>query len=1152
MDGQTPIKRKSFKRRAFRALAFLLLVGLVTVGALPWLLGTPPARRAIVAAVNRALAPSRVGLRGLSLSWTGSIRLSGVSLRDGHGKTLLDARLAVLNRGLFALLLDRSRLGMLTLDGAAVDIERRADGTIDLVDALMPPPSKTATTPPSDAKTAARPATDITLRVVRGSLRLKTPELIEPLTAKQMDMEVRVPAAAGQKLSWKIRLEDPLDGTSAVATLGIDGEFDHRAEAMPDLALTIKGEQWPLAVAGSGMSARGRFDGVMKAARESGRWSSSADAKVLALDAAGAVLNGDRLSLDVVSAGWDVAESAAGWSIRRLAVVAPVGTLSATASIATAGASAVPEARVEGKLDLASLAKQLPHTLRLRDGLSLEHGSARVVVQLKTVGEAQLATAEANVSDLVARNASRAFTLRDPAAVTARASRSKTGVSVEALVVKTAFLDLTGSGDLDRGVKLAGTIDLGGLETQFRDLIDFGAIELAGKGRMAGDFRKTGATFVGRYAAEVRGLKVAGLSTKPLIRDAMRFDAAVSGPADASGMPRSWENLRVNLKSSLDTIAMTATSRDKTISVKASASLPVPAEVSSRDGQADVSLAARFRPGRDPLGQGVIDLDEVRLGLRPADPALVATGTLALAVKGSIDLDGDDLSLFPLPLPASYRAAAALAPEGLKLHGIRKTPLAQRAAKAVLVGDLAAIEQALAVWADRPASGLGGSLVAQFAMGEGGKLNLGLSAVVPDLSRPAPDGKGRKPEGPLSLAYTGTYDPAADRLRIDALALVTRYARLDANGRVDEPAGRRLADLQGTLAPTWETVSALVAEMSEPKARLAGGPRPFRVKGPLSGGTLAAMLKGLDAEVGVELSSLDAFGLALGPAPLVVRCKAGALSIDPIETTLNSGRVVLKPGLTVDDAQGIALLLAKGSAIDGAEINDEVSKRVLTYVAPVLDEATHVNGKFSVTIEQGEFPITGPPTHRVKMTGQVVFQDVMFAPGPFAGQLLSLVGQPGAPGLRLQQPVQLAVANGRVMQKGLSIPLRGTSAISLEGSVGFDQTLDLRATVPITKGMLGARSGLDELVGENRVTVPIDGTVSKPRVNKQALQVAVRELSKNVFKRDLSKEAAALLDKLGPPSTPGGGVPKDAKGLEDELIRRLLPKRRPPAGAQQP
>jgi translocation and assembly module TamB len=550
----------------------------------------------------------------------------------------------------------------------------------------------------------------------------------------------------------------------------------------------------------------------------------------------------------------------------------------------------------------------------------------------------------------------------------------------------------------------------------------------------------------------------------------------------------------------------------------------------------------------------VIDLDEVCLGLRPADPALVATGTLALAVKGSIDLDGDDLSLFPLPLPASYRAAAALAPEGLKLHGIRKTPLAQRAAKAVLVGDLAAIEQALAVWADRPASGLGGSLVAQFAMGagEGGKLNLGLSAVVPDLSRPAPDGKGRKPEGPLSLAYTGTYDPAADRLRIDALALVTRYARLDANGRVDEPAGRRLADLQGTLAPTWETVSALVAEMSEPKARLAGGPRPFRVKGPLSGGTLAAMLKGLDAEVGVELSSLDAFGLALGPAPLVVRCKAGALSIDPIETTLNSGRVVLKPGLTVDDAQGIALLLAKGSAIDGAEINDEVSKRVLTYVAPVLDEATHVNGKFSVTIDQGEFPITGPPTHRVKMTGQVVFQDVMFAPGPFAGQLLSLVGQPGAPGLRLQQPVQLAVANGRVMQKGLSIPLRGTSAISLEGSVGFDQTLDLRATVPITKGMLGARSGLDELVGENRVTVPIDGTVSKPRVNKQALQVAVRELSKNVFKRDLSKEAAALLDKLGPPSTPGGGVPKDAKGLEDELIRRLLPKRRPPAGAQQP
>ena len=137
MDDQTPRKR-SIVRRVARAVALVLLLGVVVLGAIPWLLSTPPARDAFVAAVNQRIAPSRFGLGGLSVSWAGSIRLSGVSLRYKHGKTLVTARQAVLDRGLLALALDRSRLGTLTVDGAVVDVERAADGVIDLVDALLP------------------------------------------------------------------------------------------------------------------------------------------------------------------------------------------------------------------------------------------------------------------------------------------------------------------------------------------------------------------------------------------------------------------------------------------------------------------------------------------------------------------------------------------------------------------------------------------------------------------------------------------------------------------------------------------------------------------------------------------------------------------------------------------------------------------------------------------------------------------------------------------------------------------------------------------------------------------------------------------------------------------------------------------------------
>ena len=134
------------------------------------------------------------------------------------------------------------------------------------------------------------------------------------------------------------------------------------------------------------------------------------------------------------------------------------------------------------------------------------------------------------------------------------------------------------------------------------------------------------------------------------------------------------------------------------------------------------------------------------------------------------------------------------------------------------------------------------------------------------------------------------------------------------------------------------------------------------------------------------------------------------------------------------------------------------------------------------------------------------------------------------PRLRLHQPVQLTVADGRVFQKGLNVPINKDAAIAMEGSVGFDESLDLRASVPITKGMLGSAAGLDDLVGDGKVTVPIAGTVSHPRVNQQALQVAIRDLAKNVLKRDVSREASKFLDRLGPaPDAKGGAARAGSK-----------------------
>jgi translocation and assembly module TamB len=1169
MDGQTP--RRTWARRLVRALTLGLLTAAGLLVALPWLLATPPARSALVRAVNRALAPSRIELRGVSASWFGSIRLIGLKLHDASGKTLIDAPRATVDRGLLALALRPTQLGTISVEDAAFDIERRADGSIDLIDALVHP-GHAAGEPPK-ATTEPKTGPDLTLRLMRGRLKLVSPELAEPLVAARMELEARLPAAADEVLSWRVRLAEPPGGTPR-ETLGLDGSCDHHAATSRDLSLVLKGERWPLALAGAAVgadvAARARFDGLLRLDHKAGRWAATGDARLLDLDASGPALSGDRLRFDTVAASWDLEQTADAWSVRLVKVKCPVADLFGRGEAGSGHRG--PSARLEANVDLAALARQAPHVLRIRDGLTLERGSARVTADLSTEGETSKVALDAWLSDLSARDKTHAFTLRDPAALSAHGTRTTTGVSVQTLTLKAAAGDLKGGGDLQRGLTCSGSLDLAALQAQFRELIDFGGMELAGKARMAADYRRTktatGATFVGRYAAEVRGLKVVGLNPEPLVRDMARFDVAAAGPADPSGLPQGWTGVRANLKSNRDTVTLSATNKDDTASMTATASLPLsalPVKLVERDGQVGAKVVGRWK-----ASTAVVELDELSLSLVPADPTLAADGTLALAVRGRLELDADNLVLAPLPQPgpAGKTPTLALAPEGLRLHGVRTTPLTDRAAKLLVVGDVAALDRAKAVWTAGTPTGLAGALSAQIVLASGGpgKLHLGAQVQVPDLSRLAADGKGRRPEGPLELTVRGTYEPTPDRLTLDELEAVTRYATLSASGRIDGPTGRLLVDLSGTLTPVWPNVSALAAEMVEPGLKLTGGARPIRVKGPLTGGSLAAVLKRLDAEVGLELTSADAFGMKLGPTPLVVRFGNGAATIDPISATLNGGRVVLEPGLDVDETRGIALRLAPGSAISDAAINDEVCRRLLCYVAPVLDDATHVRGKISLAIENGDFPLVGPPERRVNMTGRLTFQDVVFAPGKFATEVLTLTGKPDRPGLKIRQSVQLAIADGRVTQKGLEIPVRGDASIGLDGSVGFDQTLDLRARVPLARSMLGQVAGLDKTIGGQRVTVPIGGTVQQPRVNRQALQVALKELSKGLFTRELSEKASDLLNQLAPPADAAGarpaagaasGAPADPlQGLQNELMKRLAPRRRdapaPPPPADEP
>ncbi len=816
----------------------------------------------------------------------------------------------------------------------------------------------------------------------------------------------------------------------------------------------------------------------------------------------GPALAGDRLRLDRVAAAWEVGQALAGVDGPSPGNDQP-GRHDRRRGALTEQPGA--SARIEGRVDLAALAQQLPHALRLRDGLSLERGEARARAVLKTEADGQRYEVEAALSDLVAREQGRTITLRSPAALSALLSRRSEVLRVDRLAAKADFLDLTGAGDFDRGVAVRGTLDLAALQAQLRDLVKFGGLVMSGRGRFAADYRRVDARYAARMAIEFRKLDLRGLTAGPILRDLARADAVLHGPAVAPGLPCGWTEATLHLKSDPTAASLSATARDGALILAATASTAL--SLGGSDALASAKVAGRW-------ADGALDLDDLRLALRPSAPNPTA-GSLDLAMKGRYDRAMGVLTLVPLPWTGS--PPVVLAPLGLKVSGLGK-PGAGPKVEGSVVGDLAALDRLLVLATGGAPIGLAGTWNGNLATrpDPDGRLRFEINLGSPDLSLADSTGRGRRPEGPFGAAFSGWYRSDADRLDVENLTVGTRYAVVFASGRLDEPGGRRVADLKGSLAPNWTTLKALVASAVEPGATVQGSPaRAFRVRGPLSGGGTAAILRGLDAEVGVDLVEFKAFGMTLGATPLVARCGGGRLVIEPIQTTLNNGRVDLRPEVRLDDPKGPWLALAPGSAIAGAEINDEVTRRVLAFVAPVLQDATAAHGKVSADFRQAEFPIGGDAGRTATVIGQVAFDGVEFGAGPMAADLLGMVGHRRATTVRLQQPVQLAIAAGRINQSGLVIPVGRAAPIVVRGSVGFDQTLALRADVPVTPAMLGMKAAPGDAFGDGTtVAIPIGGTLSRPTIDQRALKVALGKAGETLLKNGAADKAVDLLKRL--------------------------------------
>src|SRR5262249_41692746 len=148
------------------------------------------------------MAPASVEFGALRLSWLRPTEATDFVLRDHQGDRVLAAPRAVFGWSLRQILFARPAGVTLTFQKGELDIERFADGTVDLYETLKPVIEE-------------HPRKRLVIRIEDGRLRFRDPAFPEPVLADAADLTVDL-AVDSQPISWTIDLaRESTPGTPA-------------------------------------------------------------------------------------------------------------------------------------------------------------------------------------------------------------------------------------------------------------------------------------------------------------------------------------------------------------------------------------------------------------------------------------------------------------------------------------------------------------------------------------------------------------------------------------------------------------------------------------------------------------------------------------------------------------------------------------------------------------------------------------------------------------------------------------------------------------------------------------------------------------------------------------------------------------------------
>lgn len=1118
------------KKRALLVVAAgFLLVLTISVALLPAILSTGAMRPFVLQQANARL-PGQLQVEEWSLSWFGGIEGRGIVYDDRMNAVLVKVPVLKTSAGLLAMITSLGKLGTVELiDPAVVFYLSEKAGT--RTPSKVGPSFSGTQTEPVPAGTLTLPAFQGQLVLTGGSVLTVTADRGERVIVKDMNA---VLDATGPKnpITYRFAFEsgDGSGRASGEGSLAVSPDDPLNFQKLrSDSKLNVK--NWELQDALVILASRvgspsgsGRLNAELTLTG-----SAASDVQLLSrlsiaeLKLYGGPLGSDTPTVKGISIELDAIGSNNRLTIKNLAFRSSLARGSAGGEFERQG-----QQRLSGstEVDLAEVFTQFPGTLRLREGTRISSGKMVLAAKVASTGQTTSFEGDANIDRVQGVSNGRRLSWDQPMMLKARGEAGPAGLRLDNLSLRSAFLNGDGHGDM-RNMKLKLSADLQTALNELKKFIEMKQWEGSGKANLDFDFKEKSADLNSAAleldvqnlvlnrdrhqilprqnlrAVLTADMNVADrLSSSKLIGPSLtvqsalatgKFTAAELGWNPADGLPAALD-LKLDGNLSLQQLSSLLQNLDK---------LPPDTQL---EGQSQIRTEGSLKSGQ-------LFLNDVNVDTRPfilrQNKKTIKEDRLLLTTKGRIDLKKNSLMLAPVDIRIDAgtirfpELSVADWTDALKDLRIKATADLDLTRLAAAYGDFMALPEKTEI------SGNGrfdvdvdfSSPTSQYLRLRGNLTPFKLvSDTLPTLSE-----KSVRVDADLKRSSDGR-QVTIENLKIDSNAL-----SLNANGKLEQVAENKVLEAKGNMGLDMALVSAYLKKSGQTQLEFSGREeKPFRIKLVSTGDRWEDPLKHLDFSGAFHVKTIKAFGLDLTPNDVPVRITSGAADAS-LNSPANGGQLSLQPIINMQKEPYVLSFSNDLDILKNVQITRGLIDGLLATIHPLFKEAVIPDGLLGLHMKHFDWPLSEGGKNSAAFAGTLQLNGIRLNATPFLSRLLDVMRISEREILMKDQSIDFEARNGRITSAPMTLDVGGNS-LTLNGSVGFDNTLDFIARVPVTENLVG-KDAYRFLQGTT-INLPIRGTVSKPQIDEQALQQATRNLVQQSLQKNVEQGVQNLLQNL--------------------------------------